>query len=150
MSGRNPPLYCTLILITMHSHQSYPNLTTVICLLIKIVGNKKSSLLIVSLLAAMPSFAVNIEGTIIIMKVTTSHIPHHLAEFSFAMCHPPLSQEADGFQLLVDSRWSKHSIDPKLICGVESKMLEHKRIEPPMEVRAAGNNVLRGTAQGIC
>ena len=30
MSGRNPPLYCTLILITMHSHQSYPNLTTVI------------------------------------------------------------------------------------------------------------------------
>ena len=31
MSGRSPPLYCTLILITMHSHQSYPNnLTTVI------------------------------------------------------------------------------------------------------------------------
>ena len=29
MSGRSPPLYCTLILITMHSHQSYPNLTTV-------------------------------------------------------------------------------------------------------------------------
>ena len=30
MSGRSPPLYCTLILITMHSHQSYPNITTVI------------------------------------------------------------------------------------------------------------------------
>ena len=30
MSGRSPPLYCTLTLITMHSHQSYPNLTTVI------------------------------------------------------------------------------------------------------------------------
>ena len=30
MSGRSPPLYCTLILITIHSHQSYPNLTTVI------------------------------------------------------------------------------------------------------------------------
>ena len=29
MSGRSPPLYCTLILITMHSHQSYPNITTV-------------------------------------------------------------------------------------------------------------------------
>ena len=28
MSGRSPPLYCTLILITMHSHQSYPNITT--------------------------------------------------------------------------------------------------------------------------
>ena len=30
MSGRSPPLYCTLILITMHSHQSYLNITTVI------------------------------------------------------------------------------------------------------------------------
>ena len=30
MSGRSPPLYCTLILITMHSHQSYSNITTVI------------------------------------------------------------------------------------------------------------------------
>ena len=30
MSGRSLPLYCTIILITMHSHQSYPNITTVI------------------------------------------------------------------------------------------------------------------------
>ena len=31
MSGRSPPLYCTLIiLITMHSHQSYPNITTAV------------------------------------------------------------------------------------------------------------------------
>ena len=30
MSGKSPPLYCTLILITMHSHQSYLNITTVI------------------------------------------------------------------------------------------------------------------------
>ena len=30
MSGRSPPLYCTLILITMRSHQSYPNITTII------------------------------------------------------------------------------------------------------------------------
>ena len=29
MSGRSPPLYCTLILITMRSHQSYHNITTV-------------------------------------------------------------------------------------------------------------------------
>ena len=32
MSGRSPPLYCTLILITMRSHQSYPNITTVVTL----------------------------------------------------------------------------------------------------------------------
>ena len=30
ISGKSPPLYCTLIFITMHSHQSYPNITTVI------------------------------------------------------------------------------------------------------------------------
>ena len=30
MSGRSPPLYCTLILVTMRSHQSYHNITTVV------------------------------------------------------------------------------------------------------------------------
>ena len=30
MSGRSPPLNCTLILITMRSHQAYHNITTVI------------------------------------------------------------------------------------------------------------------------
>ena len=30
MSGRSPPFYCTLILSTMHSHQSHPNITTVV------------------------------------------------------------------------------------------------------------------------
>ena len=69
--------------------------------------------------------------------------------FSFAMCHPPLSQEADGFQLLVDSGSSKHLIDSELFSGVESRMLEYTRIESPMEVRAAWDNVLRGTTQGI-
>ena len=28
-------------------------------------------------------------------------------------------------------------------------MLEYTRVEPLMEIRAAGDNVLRGTAQGI-
>ena len=65
------------------------------------------------------------------------------------MCHPPLSQEADGFQLLVDSGSSKHFIDPELIPGVESRMQEYTRIDPPMVITTAGNNVLRGTAQGI-
>ena len=65
------------------------------------------------------------------------------------MCHSPLSQEADGFQLLVDPGSSKYFIDPELIRGVESRMLEYTKIEPPMKVRAAWDNVLRGTAQGI-
>ena len=69
--------------------------------------------------------------------------------FSLAMCHAPLSQEADGFQLLVDSGLSKHFIDPELIPGVESRMQEYTRIEPPMKITAAGNNVLRDTAQCI-
>ena len=46
---------------------------------------------------------------------------------SFAMCHPPLSQETDGSQLLVDLGSSNHFIDPELIIrGVESRMLGDK------------------------
>ena len=66
--------------------------------------------------------------------------------FSFAMCNPHLFQEADGFQFLVDSGSSKHFTDPELIRRVESRMLEYTRIEPPMEITAAGDNVLRGIA----
>ena len=65
------------------------------------------------------------------------------------MRHPPLYQEADGFQFLVGSGWSKHFIDPELVRGVESRIQECTRIKPPMEITVAGNNVLRGTAQGI-
>ena len=68
--------------------------------------------------------------------------------FSFAMCHPPLSQEDGGFQLLVDSGSSKYFIDPELIYCVESKIGIHTdRISHgAMEIRAAGENVLRVTA----
>ena len=69
--------------------------------------------------------------------------------FSSAMCYPPLLQEADGFQLLVDSGSSKHFIDPEFIRGVGLKSLEHTKTEPPMEITAVWNNVLRGTVQGI-
>ena len=62
---------------------------------------------------------------------------------------PSLSQEADGFQLLVDSGSSKHFIDPELIRGVKSRMQEYTRIEPPTDLTVAGSNMLRGTAQGI-
>ena len=53
------------------------NLRTVLLLLIaKIVRNKIKSLLIVTLLAAMQSFAITVKEKIILMKVTTSGIPH--------------------------------------------------------------------------
>ena len=62
---------------------------------------------------------------------------------------PPLSQGAHDFQLLVNSGLSKHFIDPELIPEVESRMHEYTRIKPPMVITTAGNNMLRGTAQGI-
>ena len=84
------------------------------------------------------------------MKVATSRIPYHLALGSHLRCVIPfLSQEADGFQLLVDSGSSKHFINSELIRGVESRMLEYSSIISPIEITAAGNNVLRGTTQGI-
>ena len=49
----------------------------------------------------------------------------------------------------MDSGLSKHFINPELIRGDNPKMIEHTGIEPPMEITAARNNVLRGAAQGI-
>ena len=46
---------------------------------------------------------------------------------SFAVCYLPLSQQADCFQLLIDSGSSKYVIDPELICGVESRMFEYTK-----------------------
>ena len=68
---------------------------------------------------------------------------------SFAVCHLTLPQQEDRFQILVDSGSSKHFIDPELIRGVEARMLEYTKKEPPMEIRAAGDNMLYVTAQGI-
>ncbi|CAN0458149.1 unnamed protein product, partial [Ascophyllum nodosum] len=68
--------------------------------------------------------------------------------FSFACCHPPLSQRADGFQMLVDSGSSKHFVDPELVHRVGSRMQNYTNISPPMEIKAAGHNTLLGIAQG--
>ena len=51
--------------------------------------------------------------------------------------------------MLVNSGSSKYFIDPKLICGVESRMLDYTETNSPMEIKAAGYNTLFGTAQGI-
>ena len=75
-----------------------------------------------------------------------SNIHHHL---SFAACHLPLSHQVDGFQLLVDSGCSKQYIDLKLIRGVESRMMEYTEVSLSMEIKAVGDNILYGTAQGI-
>ncbi|CAN0279405.1 unnamed protein product, partial [Ascophyllum nodosum] len=68
--------------------------------------------------------------------------------FSFACCHPPLSHRADGFQMLVDSGFSKHFVDPKLVHRAETRMQDYTKISPPMEIKAAGHNTLLGIAQG--
>ena len=78
-----------------------------------------------------------------------SYFPPPGIGFSFAACHLPLSQQVEGFQVLVDSGSSKHLVDPELICGVESRMVEYTRIESLMEIRVAGDKVLRGSAQSI-
>ena len=89
----------------------------------------------------MQFFSVTVKGTLILMILTVTRILHHLESGL-------ISKQADGFKLLVDSGSSKHFIDPDLTRGLESRMLECPRIEPPIE-RATGENVLRGTAQGI-
>ena len=49
---------------------------------------------------------------------------------------------------LVYSDSSKHSIDPELIRGVEIRMRQYTRIQPPMEIKGGGDNVSYDTAQG--
>ena len=51
--------------------------------------------------------------------------------------------------MLVNSGPSKHFANPKLVRGVESRMLHYTEINPPMEIKAAGHNTFFGTAQGI-
>ena len=52
----------------------------------KIVGHKKPSLLIITLLAAMQSFAVTVKGKLTLMKVTTSPTPQHLGSDLLSRC----------------------------------------------------------------
>ena len=54
------------------------NLRTVLLLMVKLVENKEPSMLIAPIMVAMQSFAVTIKGKVILMKVATSRIPHHL------------------------------------------------------------------------
>ena len=72
------------------------------------------------------------------------HTPPNIGSVLRCVIHSPLSQAADVLQFLVE-----HFIDPELIRGVESRMLEYTRIEPPIEITAVGDNVLCGTSQGI-
>ena len=51
--------------------------------------------------------------------------------------------------MLVDSESSKHFVDPKLTRGIENIMLDYTEILPPMEIKAAGHNILLSTAQDI-
>ena len=51
--------------------------------------------------------------------------------------------------MLVHSGSSKDIIDPKLIRGVECRMLDYTEINPPMEIKAAGHYTLFGIAQDI-
>ena len=40
-------------------------------------------------------------------------------------------------------------VDPKLIRGVENRMLEYTEINPPMEIKAAGHSTLFGKAPSL-
>ena len=55
------------------------NLRIILLLMVRIAGKKKASLLIVPLLAAMQTYVVNVNWKKFLIKVTTSHISHHLA-----------------------------------------------------------------------
>ena len=65
---------------------------------------------------------------------TVEYSPPPGIGFSFACCHPPLSHQADGFQMLVDSGSSKHFVDPKLIHRGESRMQDYTEINLPMGI----------------
>ena len=66
-----------------------------------------------------------------------------------AACHQSLSQQADDFHILVDSGSSTFFIDSELIREVATRMQQYTTIEPPMEIKAARDKILYGTAQGV-
>ena len=84
------------------------------------------------------------------MESEVDYLPAPVIGFSFAACHLPLSYQADGFQLLVDSRSPKHFIDSQFIRGVETRMQYYtNKTNLPRKVKATGGNILYGTAQNI-
>ena len=74
--------------------------------------------------------------------IAKSSIHHHLVLVSVLPVVIRVSHQADEFQMLVGSEFSKHFIDPKLIHGVESRILEYTEIYPPMGIKSAGHNTL--------
>ena len=51
--------------------------------------------------------------------------------------------------MLSDSGASGHSIDDRLLAGVEGRMKNYVDLKPPMIITTAGGNKLEGVAQGI-
>ena len=95
------------------------NLITTLPLMVKTVGNKKSSLLIVTPMAATQSFAVAVQGKIIPMNVTTSRTPHHLGSGLLSWSVICRYRSKEGFQSFVNSGSLKHFIGPELVRGIE-------------------------------
>ena len=71
---------------------------------------------------------------------------------SSAYCHPPLSHQADRFQMLVDSESSKRFVDPRLIHRVQSRIQDHTETRPPMEIwHSTGHSTGYSTRYGdVC
>ena len=65
-------------------------------------------------------------------------------ELRFVACHLPLFHQADGLILLVGSGSSKYFTDPEQIFG-ETRMQQYTRVSTPMEIKAAGDNIMYGT-----
>ena len=119
--------WCSLYNSTSHLSQEYVDSTTVNCKSCWCNGKiaKKSN------------------------KSEAEYSPPPGIGFCFVCCHLPLSYQAERFQILVGSGSFKHFEDPKLIRGVETRMLAYTKINLLMEIKAVGYNTLFGTAQDI-
>lgn len=52
-------------------------------------------------------------------------------------------------KILIDSGCSNHMVDSQLLPNIEDEMLDYVRFDPPMNIVAAGGQLLHGTGKGV-
>ena len=85
--------------------------------------------------------------------VTDTCSPPSGIGFSFLIDSPNTNNDRTPvsmpLKILIDSGCSNHMVDSQLLPNIEDEMLDYVRFDPPMNIVAAGGQLLHGTGKGV-